>query len=147
MFRRRRKIEAWSPQQLVDHVRAAYAHGTTEDKVGGVSAALVLDQDPELLPRRDVKKGVERGDFRRYVVLEYVADDHNIVAYQLGAIEDMLVEPVHGFESLREAREDAASLVPGSPELEFHELPRIIQAGFIHDSLKRGGLADLKAPD
>lgn len=100
-FSRRRPLRQWPPDRLAEHVLLARAMSWEgEEGEASVRAGLLLHQDPDLLPRSSVEG---EGDFFEYIVLDYMADVHNIVAHQTGTVEDML-NGVHGFASEAEGR-------------------------------------------
>jgi hypothetical protein len=142
-FRRRREIWDWSKEQLEDHVRAAYAVHVKDSEWESVTAALVVDQDPSLLPRRAIREAMETGMFKRFITLDYFADTDHIVAFEEGTRSTLIAEDtlnqVQGFDSLRDARAHAQSRVPEARELEFRELPDIIQVAFVHGTATAWG--------
>jgi hypothetical protein len=130
-MRRRRPIERWSPQQLVDHVEVAFAYRYEE--TNNFLAALVLHQDPRLLPRRSAREAMDEGQFFPDIVLEYATTDGAMVAWGMSRVieDDMLVD-VAGFTGKEQVRKDAAERLPNAEPLSFGQLPDIIRAAFIH---------------
>ena len=63
-------------------------------------------------------------------MLDYFGDVHNIVAYRMGTVEDMLNE-IHGFQSETEAQAFIRDNYP-EPDLSYAELLQIIMSAFIH---------------
>ena len=82
-------------------------------------------------PRATSTKAERTSDFKRYIVLEYMADDHNVVAFQMGTVENMLRD-VQGFDTLPEAVTHAQKRMPGCNRLEYEQLPGIIKSAFVH---------------
>jgi hypothetical protein len=100
------------------------------DELDTISATLVFHQDPSLLPRRT---GRTR-DFNPYVVLSFVAEDADLVAWTFGTTENML-EGAEGFVTRDEAlRRMAELLVDDWTGTRFAELPAIMQGAFFHSA-------------
>jgi len=128
---RRKALHRWSETALAAHVAtASWKAGTRNDELDTISATLVFHQDPSLLPRRTVRDG----DFDPYVVLRYVAEDEDLVAWTLGTTEDML-EGAEGFVTRDEALRRMAELLADDwTGTRFADLPAVIQGAFFNSA-------------
>jgi hypothetical protein len=79
-WRRRKPLSMWSAERLTDHIHTVY-YRTRGSSTGGISAeAVVVHQDPTLLPRWVTR---EPG-FKPWVAQHFVTWDHEVVGYLHG---------------------------------------------------------------
>jgi hypothetical protein len=138
-WRRRRPLHMWSDEQLRAHVIRTWAASPR----GGVDfeavpAVFLVHQDPGRLPAGMVRRAQARGLFAPWLVLSYLADDHNLVGAEYGYLEDMLYAS-EGFISQEEAERAAKRRAKelGARRLDWVDAPGLLRAALLRD-LRRG---------
>lgn len=124
MFKKRRDVSNWGPSQLVDQVKLCLA--SSPGKLD-VRSAIVLHQDPALLPRNSVTP-----DLATYVTfcLSFEGDDR-LRLYGDGDVA-CLVKLVNGSMSFESAEKAARDWVGATAyEFRFHYLPGVYQSAFV----------------
>lgn len=136
MFKRRRELDQWPAAQLREHVVACF---TTDPDADEVRAAVILHQDPALLPkdaparaRAEIEaNGEEWKGFPEYVTFCFGFDDSDRVDIFMDGNNAVTVREWRSTPNLADASSHASEWIGEElHQFPFENIPGLYQAAF-----------------